>query len=168
MDEQVVERIIRQISAGFGYRFPDECYRCGRKFEPRLIAAIERSVLKGKTVIESIQEIRYDQANNEYYNPGETRYDYNQRKFFGPKDICCRLCIISPHVYPTGTIVSQPTSKKVVGPAGKTSSEFMDFFDYIEDDGQRPELMIDDEHGDIRLYIEDGIPGFELPIEWDD
>jgi hypothetical protein len=137
-------------------------------FEPRLIAAIERAVLKGETIIKAIQEIRYDRIGEDYVNPWELNYQPSgQRLFFGPKDICCRLCIISPHVYPTGTIVSHVTEKRIVGPSGKTSDDFMDLFDYIDDARQRPELLIDEEHGDIRLYIEDGIPGFELPMEWD-
>jgi hypothetical protein len=168
MDEQVVERIIRNISSGFGYRFPNECYRCGRGFEPRLISAIERAVLRGNTIIEAIQGIRYEQSSEDYVNPWEPNYTPSQQRlFFGPKDICCRLCIVSPHIYPTGTIVSHVTEKRIVGPSGNTSDDLMDLFDYLNDGSQRPELVVDEEHGDIRLYIEDGIPGFELPIEWD-
>jgi hypothetical protein len=167
MDEQVVERIIRQISAGFGYRFPDECFRCGRRFEPRLIGAIERAVVYGKTILEAIQEIRYDRISNDFTNPWEPNCSpENQSLALGPKDICCRMSIISPHVFPTGTILSHVREKAVVGPTVKTSSDPLDLFDYLSE-SERPELLIDDEHGDIRLYIEDGIPGFELPIEWD-
>jgi hypothetical protein len=167
MDEQIVERVIRQISSGFGYRFPDECFRCGRVFEPRLIGAIERAVSHGSTILEAIQSIRYDRTSNDFTNPWESTYrSETQSLALSPKDICCRMSIISPHVFPTGTIISHGREKPVVGPSVKSSSDPLDLFDYLEE-SERPELMIDDEHGDIRLYIEDGIPGFEPPIEWD-
>jgi len=169
MDEQIVERIIRQVSSGFGYRFPDGCYRCGRVFESRLIAAIERAVVHGRTVMEAIQEIRYDRVEREYTNPWEPNcIPENQSLALGPKDICCRMSIISPHVYPTGTIVSHVTEKSIVGPTVKTAADTMDFFDFMENPQQRPEMVLDEEHGEIRLYIEDGIPGFEPPIVWED
>jgi hypothetical protein len=168
MDEQIVERIIRKLSTGFSYRFPSECYRCGRKFEPQMISCIERGVTKGKTIMETVVNMRYDKLYNEYLNPGETGYSSSIPPAIGPKDICCRLCIISPYVYPTGTIVSHKTEKRVIGVTTKTELDPLDLFDYVEDQDSRPELVVDDEHGDIRLYIEDGIPGFEPPIEWED
>jgi hypothetical protein len=165
MDEQVVENFIRRLSTGFGYRFPEFCYRCGRTFEPRLIAAIEREVINGKTIIETIKDIYYDPVNENYYY---SRNPSNDKLALGPKDICCRMSIISPYVYPTGTIVSQVREKQIVGTTTRTQNEALDFFDFIEDPNERSELLIDEEHGDIRLYIEPGIPGFDLPIEWEE
>jgi hypothetical protein len=168
MDEQVTERIIRQLSSGYGYRFPDECVRCRRRFEPRMISAIERAVLYGKTIMESIQSIRHDRVSHEYVNPWESNYSpQTQALALGPRDICCRMSIISPHVFPTGTIVSHVREKPIVGPTVKTDADAMDFFDYMEK-SERPEMVIDEEHGDIRLYIEDGIVGFEPPILWEE
>ena len=168
MDEQVVERVIRQLSSGYGYRFPQECFRCQRVFEPKMIGAIERAVVHGKTIMEAIQDVRYDRVSREYTNPWEANcHPESQPLALGPKDICCRMSIISPHVFPTGTIVSHVKEKVVVGPSVKGPTDVMDFFDYMEE-SERPAMVIDEEHGDIRLYIEDGIPGFEPPIEWEE
>lgn len=169
MDEQVVERIIRRISYGFGYRFPNECYRCGRGFEAKLINALERSVIDGYTLIESIKDIKYDPVRNNYWKPEDPYYSSELPPAIGPKDICCRLSLVSPFIYPTGTNIYHKQTKKVVGTTTKINDpDSIDLFDYIENEAERPEMVVDEEHGDVRLYIEDGIPGFELPIVWDE
>lgn len=169
MDDRVVENVIRRLTTGFSYRFSSDCYRCGRKFEPRLIAAVERSVFNGKTVIETVRDMRYDPSAEDYYNPGDQNYRPEvQPLALGPKDICCRISLISPFIYPTGTNVATKTTKRVIGTTTKTNPDMIDLFDFANDEEGRPEMVIDEEHGDIRLYIEDGIPGFEPPIEWDE
>lgn len=169
MDDRVIENVIRRITTGFSYRFPTGCYRCGRNFEPRLIAAVERSVFNGRTVMESVKNARYDPRNENYYNPGEPDYGLpGQVDALGPKDICCRISLISPFIYPTGTNIAAKTTKRVIGTTTKTDPNSIDLFDFIASEKDRPEMVIDEEHGDVRLYIEDGIPGFEPPIEWDD
>ena len=170
MDDRVIENVIRRISTGFNYRFPTDCYRCGRKFEPRFIAAVERGVFEGKTVMETVKDIRYDPTTENYYNPGERNYQAisEQPLALGPKDICCRISLISPFIYPTGTNIAAKTNKTVIGTTVNTDPDSIDLFDFIQGEKNRPEMIIDEEHGDIRLYVEDGIPGFELPIVWED
>jgi hypothetical protein len=169
MDDRVIENVIRRITTGFSFRFPRDCYRCGRVFEGKLISAIERAVMGGKTVIESIKEIRYDPFTENYKNPGESNYrPEDQPLAIGPRDICCRLSIVSPFIYPTGTNIAHKTNKRVVGTTVRTDPDTVDLFDYVASEQERPELVVDEEHGDIRLYIEDGIDGFEPPILWED
>jgi hypothetical protein len=123
----------------------------------------------GKTVIESIKEIRYDPFTENYKNPGESNYrPEDQPLAIGPRDICCRLSIVSPFIYPTGTNIAHKTNKRVVGTTIRTDPDAVDLFDYVASEQERPELVVDEEHGDIRLYIEDGIDGFEPPILWED
>lgn len=169
MDDRVIENVIRRITTGFSYRFPRDCYRCGRVFEPQLISCIERAVFTGKTIMESIRDVRYDPFTENYRNPGESNYRPDDQPLaIGPRDICCRIAIISPFIYPTGTNIAHKTMKRVVGTTIRTNPDMIDLFDYAADEKERPELIIDEEHGDIRLYVEDGIEGFEPPITWDD
>ena len=125
---------------------------------------------KGKTIIETIKDVKYNSDYNEYYNPDERNYAGEYA--LGPKDICCRLCIVAPQVYPTGTMIShQPVTNRVVGPPPTDSSRTgtgLDLFDFAADIERRPDIRVDSEHQQVKLYVEPGLPGFDLPIVWDD
>jgi hypothetical protein len=48
---------------------------------------------------------------------------------------------------------------------GTTTSSGFDLLDFLGE-AEAPRMDVDEEHGELRLFIEDGIPGFEPPITW--
>lgn len=162
MDEELVEKLIRELSHFYGYRFPTSCYRCGRIFMRNLIDALEKNVRTGATLIESVSSVRYLAGEDRYVIPGDKEFSVSLPFGIPPRDLCCRISLISPFIYPTGTNVSHSRSRKVVG---GTSGSGFDLFDYLRE-GEGPRMEVDEEHKELRLFIEEGIPGFEPPIVW--
>ena len=74
MDEELVEKLIRDLSRAYGYRFPTSCYRCGRIFKRSLIDALEKYVRRGVTLIEAIGKVRYLNSEDRYLIPGEAGF----------------------------------------------------------------------------------------------
>lgn len=164
MDEEVVETFIRDLSRGYGYRFPSLCYRCGRTFGRDLIDQIERYVRMGHTLIETVSRVRYNPSSQTYSVPGDDTYSETDPLAITSRDLCCRISLISPFMFPTGTNISGETPKKIVGTA-VGASDGLDLFDYMPEE-EAPRLEIDSDHKEVRLFIEDGIKGFEPPITW--
>lgn len=161
MEEELVEKLIRDLSRAYGYRFPVSCYRCGRVFTRNLIDALERYVRSGVTLIEAVSKVRYVLSEDRYVIPNEQGYSESLPLGVSTRELCCRISLISPFIYPTGTVVSHAPSKKIVG--GTTSG--FDLLDFLEG-SSAPRMEVDEEHKELRLFIEDGIPGFEPPITW--
>lgn len=161
MDIIPVEESIRKIGLGYGYRFPDFCYRCGRNFEPALIRAIERGVISGKPLMKVVKEVSYARSIGKYLNPGEEGYD-PRSPAIGPKEICCRMVMVSPISHPCGTVVS---SQKIVKKITPKPSNSVDLFDLMGE--PTSQIEVTEEHEEVRLYVEPGLEDFPLPIEWD-
>lgn len=161
MDEELVEKLIRDLSRAYGYRFPSSCYRCGRIFTKNLIDALEKYVRGGVTLIEAVSRVRYILSEDRYVIPDEPGYLESLPLGVSPRELCCRISLISPFIYPTGTVVSHAPSRKIVG---SSTSEF-DLLDFLGETSA-PRMEVDQDHGELRLFIEDGIPGFEPPITW--
>jgi hypothetical protein len=159
MDLIQVEESIRKMGLGYGYRFPDFCYRCGRTFEPALVRALERGVVSGKPLMKVVKEVCYSQGR--YLNPGEEGYASNTPAI-GPKEMCCRMTMVSPILYPCGTVVP---SQKIVRKTVPRPSVSVDLFDLMGETSTQVEVT--EEHEEVRLYIEPGLEDFPLPIEWD-
>lgn len=161
MEEDLVEKLIRGLSQSYGYRFPSSCYRCGRIFTKNLVDALEKYVRRGVTLIEAVSKVRYILPEDRYVIPGERGYLESLPLGISPREFCCRISLISPFIYPSGTVVSHAPSKKIVG--GTTSG--FDLLDFLEG-SSAPRMEVDEEHGEVRLFVENGIPGFEPPITW--
>lgn len=161
MDIIPVEESIRKMGLGYSYRFPDFCYRCGRTFESALIRAVERGVISGKNLMTVIKELCYEGVSGRYLNPGEEGYSPNTPAI-GPKEICCRMTMVSPISFPCGTVVS---SQKIVKKIIPKPSVSVDLFDMFGESSVQVEVT--QEHEEVRLYVEPGLEDFPLPIEWD-
>jgi hypothetical protein len=161
MDIIPVEESIRKIGLGYGYRFPDSCYRCGRNFEPELIRALERGVVSGKPLMKVVKEVCYDRSSGRYINLGEPGYT-TDTPAISPKEICCRMTMVSPVSYPCGTIIPSQKIVKKITPKPSTS---IDLFDLMGETSTQIEVT--EEHEEVRLYVEPGFEDFPLPIEWD-
>jgi hypothetical protein len=163
MDIYGPELFIQDLSRAYSYRFPTLCYRCGRTFPQTLIDKIEKYVRGGYTLMEATTRIRYMYPTDSYLLPGEEGYTETLPLALTPRDLCCRISLITPFISPTGTktaaVVEPP--KNLSGPP---TSEF-NLFDFMNVN-EAPRLEIDSEHKEIRLFIEDGIEGFEPPITW--
>ena len=156
-----MEQFIRGLSRGSGYRFPTLCYRCGRTFSRDLIEKIEAYVRQDHTLLESVTVVRYLGGLDRYVIPGDEEYSERLPLAITARDLCCRISIITPFMQPTGTNISGERPKKIVG---TTTREF-DLFDFMGEK-EAPRMEIDSEHKELRLFIEDGIEGFEPPITW--
>lgn len=161
MDIIPVEETIRKIGLGYGYRFPDTCYRCGRTFESALIRAIERGVMSGGPLMRVVKDVCYIPETRKYLNPGEEGYSPNTPAI-GPKEMCCRMVMVSPVLFPCGTVVS---SNKIVKKVTPKPSGTTDLFDLMGETSTQIEVT--EEHEEVRLYVEPGFEDFPLPIEWD-
>jgi hypothetical protein len=161
MDIVPVEESIRKIGLGYGHRFPDFCYRCGRTFESALIRAIERGVMTGKPLMQVVKEVCYDRGSGRYLNPGEDGYSPSSPAI-SPKEICCRMVMVSPISFPCGTVVP---SQKIVRKIVPKPSVSVDLFDMFGESSAQVEVT--EEHEEVRLYVEPGLEDFPLPIEWD-
>lgn len=167
MDEEVVERVIRGLSQSHVYRFPTHCYRCERDFPLELIRAIERDVQRGATVIKAVSRVVYEPSSERFLAKGDRGYDPSLPAAIPPRDFCCRTSIVSPITYPVGP--NKATHSQSVPVKGPVAEGGFDFFDLLspEDGPAAPKFEVGGDHSDIRLFIEDGIEGFEPPIEWD-
>lgn len=113
------------------------------------------------TLIETVSRVRYLLSGDRFFVPADEGYSENLPPGIPPRDLCCRISLISPFIYPTGTVVSHSVSKRVSG----ASVSGFDLFDFMGE-AEAPRMEIDEEHKELRLFIEDGIPGFEPPIVW--
>jgi hypothetical protein len=167
------EEFIRFIGARGFHLFPVRCV-CGKVFDGDLTAAIERGIMRGKTLVESVSKLKIE--GRRYFMEGDEGFKASMRDALDK--ICCRVNVLAVelHYFPDDEGQSSQYKEDI------TEQDYNDFGGYPAELGileppmptepvKRQEQTTPQVEFDVlrqvTLLIEPGLKDFPLPIEWD-
>jgi hypothetical protein len=167
------EEFIRFIGARGFHLFPVRCV-CGKVFDGDMTAAVERGIMRGKTLVESVSKLKID--GRQYMMEGDENYKSSMKDAL-PK-VCCRVNILAVelHYFPDDEGQSFQYKEDI------TDQSFNDFGGYPPELGflepptpaepvikkaQTTPQVEFDVLRQVTLLIEPGLEDFPLPIKWD-
>lgn len=167
------EEFIRFIGARGFHLFPVRCV-CGKVFDGDMTAAIERGIMRGKSLVDSVSRLKIN--GRRYLVDGDEGYQSSMRDALDK--VCCRVNILAVELHYFPDDEGQSTQYK----EDITDQAYNDFGGYppelgflepplpVEAAGRKEQTIPQVEFNVLRqvsLLIEPGLEEFPLPIKWD-
>lgn len=164
------EEFIRFIGARGFHLFPIRCV-CGKVFDGDMTAAIERGIMRGKTLVEAVSKLKLTDDRRRYLMEGDEGYRSTMRDALDK--VCCRVNILAVELHYFADDEGQKSQYK----EDITDQAHNDFGGYPPELGIFEEPVIQKEQTtpqvefdvlrQVTLLIEPGLEDFPLPIKWD-
>lgn len=166
------EEFIRFIGARGFHLFPVRCV-CGKVFDGDMTAAIERGIMRGKTLVESVSKLKLADDRRRYLMEGDEGFRSTMRDALDK--VCCRVNVLAVelHYFPDDEGQSSQYKEDITDQAHNDFGGYPPELGFLEEPPIEPKKeqttpqVEFDVLRQVTLLVEPGLEDFPLPIKWD-